>query len=86
MFSYLCKSDAIQLLVTGNSENPGNEQVDLGMDISFLGLMGVGAFVSGFVQEYLWKYTAANQSMRIRKAFVTAVFKQEIGFFEGVSL
>ena len=55
------------------------------MDVGFLGIMGVGAFVAGFIQEYLWKYTAANQSMRIREAFVDAVFKQEIGFFESVS-
>ena len=70
---------------TGNSQNPGAELVDLGPDTTFLLLAGLGAFVIGFVGEFLWKYTSANQSMRMREAFVDAVFKQEIAFFESVS-
>ncbi|KAF7978444.1 hypothetical protein HWV62_632 [Athelia sp. TMB] len=53
-------------------------------DASYLVYIGVGMFACTFAYMYCWVYTGEVGSKRLREAYLRAVLRQDIGFFDGV--
>ena len=43
---------------------------------------GFGAFVVFYVQNAFWTLTSARQSLRLRNEYLSAILRQEIGWFD----
>jgi ATP-binding cassette, subfamily B (MDR/TAP), member 1 len=47
--------------------------------------VGIGMFVATYIYRHSWAFTSEVNSKRIRKAYLRAVLRQDIAFFDNVS-
>lgn len=57
---------------------------DAGMNAVWLVVIGLGIFVCNYTYMLIWNYTSEKQGKRIRAAYLAAVLRQEVAFFDDV--
>ena len=66
-----------------NAEDPGNMLCNEVSVYSFANLgVGIAFFLSSFMSNVLWTLSANHQKQRIRKEFLQAILKQDIGYYD----
>ena len=66
-----------------NAENPGNMLCNKISVFSFANLVvGIAFFLSSFLSNVLWTLSASHQKQRIRKEFLQAILKQDVGYYD----
>jgi ATP-binding cassette, subfamily B (MDR/TAP), member 1 len=53
-------------------------------DALYLTCIGIGMFVCTYIYMYSWVYTAEVNAKRVREAYLRAVLRQDIAYFDKV--
>lgn len=57
---------------------------DAGLNAVWLVVIGLGIFVCTYTYMLIWNYTCERQGKRVRRAYLAAVLRQEVAFFDDV--